>query len=258
MDTLKHLVPGLRAIFNGRQMLKDFRSLSHKDLILFALMLLATTGAFVFGQDFSTAGMISFFVGLVTVANLILIDRGRLTNYVWGLMSALTWLIISWQNHLIGDISTQLFFFVMQFIGIAVWHKSISTNKNSHDEIVAKKLSKLQVFLVITGLIIFYLIQVFVSHKLNGAQIWLDAAVLPLNIVGQILMTNGFSSQWFAWIAVNLINIVIWTNQLHAGGAGAMSMVVLQVVMTVNSIWGLYLWSNSANTGKPTSELEIS
>lgn len=58
MDTLKHLVPGLRAIFNGRQMLKDFRALSHKDLILFALMLLATTGAFVFGQDFSTAGMI--------------------------------------------------------------------------------------------------------------------------------------------------------------------------------------------------------
>ena len=47
-------------------------------------------------------------------------------------------------------------------------------------------------------------------------------------------MTYGYRSQWVAWIILDVIKVVIWFNQLSAGGPGAMSMFVLQVVMLAN------------------------
>ncbi|QBO37094.1 ribosyl nicotinamide transporter [Periweissella cryptocerci] len=256
MQTIKHIGPGLRATFKPARLVGDFITLSGKDFILLGMMLIATIAAFIFGQDFSVLGVVSFVVGIATVANLILIDRGRLTNYAWGMISTLTWLIIAWHNHLIGDITTQIFFFIMQFVGIAVWHKSITDNHDEHGEIIAKKLSRRQMVVLAVILLIAYFVQVYLSRQLHGTQIWLDSAVLPLNIAAEILMIYGFASQWFMWTLINLINIVIWINQLHAGGVGSTSMLILQIVMTINGMWGWYLWNKSANTQQTTSDFE--
>ena len=59
-----------------------------------------------------------------------------------------------------------------------------------------------------------------VDHT-GGVQVRLDGTLLPLGIVGQILMTYGYRSQWVAWIILDVIKVVIWFNQLSAGGPGA-------------------------------------
>lgn len=91
-----------------------------------------------------------------------------------------------------------------------------------------------QGILAVIATIVIYLIVVFVSSHTGGVQVWLDGTLLPLGIVGQILMTYGYRSQWVAWIILDVIKVVIWFNQLSAGGPGAMSMFVLQVVMLAN------------------------
>ena len=52
--------------------------------------------------------------------NLILVDRGRLTNYLWGFIGCATWLIVAIMNHLVGDIFAQIFYVTMQFVGVWV------------------------------------------------------------------------------------------------------------------------------------------
>lgn len=91
-----------------------------------------------------------------------------------------------------------------------------------------------QGILAVIATIVIYLIVVFVSSHTGGVQVRLDGTLLPLGIVGQILMTYGYRSQWVAWIILDVIKVVIWFNQLSAGGPGAMSMFVLQVVMLAN------------------------
>ncbi|WP_268915069.1 nicotinamide riboside transporter PnuC [Lactococcus lactis] len=79
--------------------------------------------------------------------------------------------------------------------------------------------------------------------KLGGVQIWLDAALFPLAIVGQILMTFGYRSQWVAWNIINIINIIIWYNQFMVNGTSiSLSMLMLQIVMFLNSIYGSIIW----------------
>ncbi|MGV7366214.1 nicotinamide riboside transporter PnuC, partial [Mycobacterium kansasii] len=84
---------------------------------------------------------------------------------------------------------------------------------------------------------------VIISKKLGGVQIWLDAALFPLAIVGQILMTFGYRSQWVAWNIINIINIIIWYNQFMVNGTSiSLSMLMLQIVMFLNSIYGSIIW----------------
>lgn len=71
-------------------------------------------------------GLIS---GLCIVFNLILVDRGRLTNYLWGFIGCATWLIVAIMNHLVGDIFAQIFYVTMQFVGVWVWRASLIVRK---------------------------------------------------------------------------------------------------------------------------------
>jgi nicotinamide mononucleotide transporter len=59
------------------------------------------------------------------VFNLILVDRGRLTNYLWGFIGCATWLIVVIMNHLVGDIFAQIFYVTMQFVGVWVWQRQL-------------------------------------------------------------------------------------------------------------------------------------
>ncbi|WP_288541868.1 nicotinamide riboside transporter PnuC [uncultured Bifidobacterium sp.] len=92
-----------------------------------------------------------------------------------------------------------------------------------------------QGILAVIATIVIYLIVVFVLSHTGGVQVWLDGTLLPLGIVGQILMTYGYRSQRVAWIILDVIKVVIWFNQLSAGGPGAMSMFVLLIKSIVPS-----------------------
>jgi len=70
----------------------------------------------------------------------------------------------------------------------------------------------------------------------------LDASLLVLGVIGQILMTYGYRSQWVAWIILDVINVIIWAVQLRHGGAAALSMLVLQISTLINGLYGAHLW----------------
>lgn len=55
-------------------------------------------------------------------------------------------------------------------------------------------------------------------------------------------MVNGYRSQWVAWITLDVINVIIWFNQLRGFSPAAASMLALQLVMLANAIYGAYLW----------------
>ncbi|MCW0928033.1 MULTISPECIES: nicotinamide riboside transporter PnuC [Weissella] len=220
--------------------LRELITLDRREHLLALFMILSSAIAFIFQHDFSLIGWVGLVTSIASVLNLILVDRGRLTNFCWGLISTGTWLVIAVHNNLIGDISSQLFYFLSQFVGIAVWHRSISISHT--DYVKPKKLSPQMMILTILMAILLYSINVYLANFLHGKQIYLDATLLVLGIIGQLLMTYGYRSQWAAWIMINVINVVIWSVQLKNGGPAATSMLVLQVMMLINSLYGTYLW----------------
>ena len=98
-----------------------------------AIMLIAEVVAFVFGKDYSFTGWIGLITGIATVMNLILVDQARITNYSWGILSCAVWLLVAVNNRLIGDICSQTFYLIMQFIGVSIWHRDMSKQANSNE-----------------------------------------------------------------------------------------------------------------------------
>ncbi|WP_195228670.1 nicotinamide riboside transporter PnuC [Lactococcus lactis] len=232
----------LKETFSIKKIFKELFTLHLQEYFLLFLMIIAQVATFLFIKNSS---LLTLILSISSIINLILVDRGRITNFFWGSITTMAWVIIAIRTHLIGDIVSQIFYLIMQFIGIYIWGKNLSeTNK---PEVQSKKLSVPQSTLYTIGTTLLYFIIVFISKKLGGVQIWLDAALLPLAIVGQFLMTFGYRSQWIAWNIINIINIVIWYNQyLINGNSMALSMLILQIAMLFNSIYGWIIWFNKS------------
>ena len=106
--------------------------------------------------------------------------------------------------------------------------------------------------IVIVVTIVVYAALVFLLSQLSGAfyseQPWIDGASTSLSLVAQTLMTLRFSEQWFFWIVVNIITIVLWvTNlvqsiQMEAVNFGSVAMIVMWVAFLINSIYGYIQW----------------
>jgi nicotinamide mononucleotide transporter len=242
---ISNLRTGFAYALNPKNIIKELIDWTKFEWALLATLLTVQTGAFIIGSDYSIMGWIGLLTGIATILSLVLVNKGRLTNYVWGFLGSVTWFIVAIHNWLIGDMFSQAFYVVMQIVGLYTWARLLS--KSSKDTVSARKMKPLQGVLSIIGTIAIYAIVVTVSIHADGNQIWLDGTLLPLGIAGQTLMTFGYRSQWFAWIALDIVNVVIWFNQLQSGGVAAVSMLVLQIVMLLNAFYGAYCWFKSSN-----------
>lgn len=238
---MKNLEVGLKEALSLKRNVNEVKTLKKTTKAMMIVMLLAEGAAFVFGKDYGFTGWIGLITGIATVMNLILVDQARITNYSWGILSCAVWLLVALNNHLIGDICSQTFYLAMQFFGISIWHRDMSKQKNQ-EELEPKKIGWKKGLLITIGTIILYFIVLATSKTLHGTQVYLDATLLPLGIVGQILMTYGYKSQWLAWIIDDAVNVAIWSIQLVHGGAGAITMFALQVIMLLNAFYGMYMW----------------
>lgn len=239
-EKLKTLVIGLKHCFTLKEIGKELSSLSVKDYLLLTILLASQLGAFLFSATFDTMSILSFIVGVVTILNLILVNRGRLTNYTFGIFATFFWLMIAVQARLIGDVFSQSYYLVMQFIGIYAWQKDMLATDS--EEVTPKKITLGKALFAIAGFVVIYVLVLLTSHHLGGQQIILDATLLPLAIVSQLLMTYGYRSQWVGWICIDVINVIIWFNAWQSTGNSVFGMLILQIAMLINAIYGAYLW----------------
>ena len=255
---MNDLINGVTNAINPKRVVQELLDFQTGEFVLIAAMLLAQIISFIFTGSYTAADWIGLISGICIVFNLILVDRGRLTNYLWGFLGCATWLWVAVMNHLVGDIFSQIFYVIMQFVGVYVWQRQLDRQKNvtadaqvkqsdQSEEVKARNITWWQGLLAIVFTVAVYLIVVFTSHATGGVQIWLDGTLLPLGIIGQVLMTYGYRSQWIAWLLLDVIKVIIWWNQLAVGGPGAMSMFVLQLVMLVNGFYGTWVWFHKEN-----------
>ncbi len=243
---LNTLAKGMKTTFSPKVIVHELTSLTVKEKFFLCAWVLVQTAAFLLAGDFSVLGWIGVATGIFTALSLILVNRGLITNYFWGLLSTFAWLLVALHTRLIGDLSSQTFYFVMQFIGIAIWFKQMNQAESNH--VHARKLTALQWLGVGILCLVIYVLNVLVAKHFHGTQIFLDATLLPLGIVGQILMTYSYVGQWFFWILIDAVNVVIWTNNLLAQGAtgAVVSMFILNILMLANAVYGTYCWVSDA------------
>lgn len=238
---------GISRTFSFKRVANELTSMQKFDYVMLFIMVFAQVLAYIATGTFNLVSNLSLIVGIFTIINLILVNRGRLTNYLWGTLATIFWLIMAIQSHLIGDIFSQVFYLIMQFVGIYFWQKNLEMFREEGDseEVVPRKLSFRNGIIIVIAFVVIYGIILATSEHLNGQQIFLDATLLPLGIVAMVLMAYGYRSQWVGWILIDFVNVIIWYNNwqspLH-GGRSAFGMFVLQIIMLLNCMYGASIW----------------
>lgn len=186
--------------------------------------------------------------GITGVLCVVLVAKGSIWNYAFGLVNVSLYAWISYKATLYGDAGLNaLYYLPMQFIGWWQWRKrgaALSENEVSGDsvQVKARRLNWGQRLLLALGCLAAVSAVGFLLKYLGDPQPFKDSATTVLSIVAQALMALAFMEQWALWIITNVISVVMWGVCVARGDAHAGVMVIMWVFYLLNSINGLRVW----------------
>lgn len=237
---INNMKKALKETFNLKLIANDLLTLKGLSKLILLVMIGFSFFTFIHDGVFNFKSITSLITGIIGVINLMLVNEGKLSNYAFGVFSCTSQLIVVLQSNLIGDIFSQIFYVVMQFVGLYEW----SLNIQDDGRVESKKLTKsafIKLFLI-SGIV--YFATLAISFQFNSLQKGVDALLLPLSIIGQVLMTYGYKSQWIFWLIYDLLEVYIWFNNVFVYNIdGASIMLVMYIIYTINVAYGFHLWN---------------
>lgn len=217
-----------------------------KDWTLFEKIWIITFGLVGFGISIAWGDSFIGFIATITgmLAN-VLVAKGKISNYFFGVVAVLTYGYVAYGYGLYGEAMLNWgFYFLANVIGFFMWSKNKKEEKEklSGEDIPVKHLTAKGWLLVIGIFIVGAVSYAFILSQLNAQQVRLDSMAVVLSIIAQILMLMRYAEQWYLWIAVNVLSIALWVVTLVQSGGNDYVMVIMWLAYLLNSIYGLINW----------------
>ena len=199
----------------------------------------------VLSGDIDIVGSVAGIAGVLCV---VLVAKGSIWNYLFGLVNVSMYAYISYKAALYGDAALNaLYYLPMQFIGWWQWRKrgaALSEQEvdGSGVQVKARRMSWRQRTVMIAGCTLSIVAFGFILSYLGDPQPFKDSTTTVLSIVAQALMALAFMEQWALWIITNIVSVIMWVICVARGEAHAAVMVIMWIFYLLNSINGLRVW----------------
>lgn len=189
-------------------------------------------------------GLIPIMSAMSGITCVIFVSKQMIANYYFGIINVALYAFLAFQARLYGDFMLNAFFyFPIQFVGIYMWTRS---KKKSHTEKVEVKILSNKARLVIAVLTISIVIGYGLVLKRIGGNIpFVDSTSTVLSIVAQVLMLCLYVEQWYLWVLVNIVSVIMWGVSLSQG-VGDFSTLLMWILYLANSLYGLYNWRKAS------------
>lgn len=187
-----------------------------------------------------SASPLEFAAAITNVLCVLLVAKGRISNYYWGLIGVIAYAIVSYQSQFYANTILNIIYTPMQVWGFIEWRRAITRTQKV--DVPVKTLSYGQLVivafsLVVTTGIIAFLLATFTQDPAPIA----DAFTMAASLVAMYLMIKQYSEQWLLWIAVNCVSIYLWVIPA-LDHPGSWAMVAMWTVFLANSLYGAYKW----------------
>lgn len=186
--------------------------------------------------------------GIAGVLCVVLVAKGSIWNYLFGLVNVSMYAYISYKASLYGDAALNALYYVpMQFIGYWQWRKrgaaiSEAQSEDGNVQVKARRFSWKQRILLAAGCAAAVVAGGFLLKHLGDPQPFKDSTTTVLSIVAQALMALAFMEQWALWIITNVVSVIMWVICVTRGEAHAAVMVIMWSFYLLNSLNGLRVW----------------
>ena len=188
--------------------------------------------------------------GIAGVLCVVLVAKGSIWNYLFGIINVSMYAYISYKASLYGDAALNAVYYVpMQFIGWWQWRKrgaamSAAEAGESGVQVKARRFTWNQRIMLALGCAAGVIAVGYVLKHFGDPQPFKDSATTVLSIVAQALMALAFMEQWALWIITNNISVVMWCICVARGEAHAAVMVIMWTFYLLNSLNGFRVWMN--------------
>ncbi|MBO5877730.1 MAG: nicotinamide mononucleotide transporter [Bacteroidales bacterium] len=186
--------------------------------------------------------------GIAGVLCVVLVAKGSIWNYLFGIVNVSMYAYISYKASLYGDAALNALYYVpMQFIGWLQWRKrgaavSQAEAGGAGVQVKARRFTRHQRAILALGCTAGVIAVGYVLKHFGDPQPFKDSATTVLSIVAQALMALAFMEQWALWIITNVISVVMWCICVARGEAHAAVMVIMWVFYLLNSLNGFRVW----------------
>ena len=190
-------------------------------------------------------GSIASIAGVLCV---VLVAKGSLWNYLFGIVNVSLYAWISYKASLYGDAALNAFYYVpMQFIGWWQWRKrgaaiSESEAGGTGVQVKARRFTWNKRAILFAGCVVAVAFVGLLLRHMGDPQPFKDSTTTVLSIVAQALMALAFMEQWVLWIITNIVSVVMWSICMMRGEAHAAVMVIMWTFYLLNSLNGFRVW----------------
>ena len=172
-----------------------------------------------------TLDVVGSIAGIAGVLCVVLVAKGSIWNYLFGIVNVSMYAYISYKAALYGDAALNAFYYVpMQFIGWWQWRKrgaamSESEADGAGVQVKARRFSWRQRAVLAVGCAAAVIAGGFILRYFGDPQPFKDSTTTVLSIVAQALMALAFMEQWALWIITNVVSVVMWSICVARGEA---------------------------------------
>ena len=186
--------------------------------------------------------------GIAGVLCVVLVAKGSIWNYLFGIINVSMYAYISYKAALYGDAALNALYYVpMQFIGWWQWRRrgaavSEAESGGQGVQVKARRFNWHQRILLALGCTAAVIAGGYVLRHFGDPQPFKDSVTTVLSIVAQALMALAFMEQWVLWIITNIVSVIMWSVCVARGEAHAGVMVIMWFFYLLNSINGFRVW----------------
>ncbi|WP_336514882.1 nicotinamide riboside transporter PnuC [Pollutibacter soli] len=195
-----------------------------------------------FLKDLRGSGMWEWIAVITGIASVWFSKKEHILVYPVGLVNTIIYVVLSFQNHLIGEASVNIFYSVMSVYGWFNWAR----RNAAHEHIVHVCFSngrdwKMQLLFFAGCFVVLYYSLLFLKHSFAKEAIPLpDAFASAAAFTGMLLMTKKKVESWYWWIATNIASIPLYFVKHMVLTS------VYYLILLILAIFGLLEWIQRA------------
>ena len=186
--------------------------------------------------------------GIAGVLCVVLVAKGSIWNYLFGIFNVSMYAYISYKASLYGDAALNALYYVpMQFIGWWQWRRRGAAINEAEAggngvQVKARRFTWKQRAMLAAGCAVAVIAVGLILKHFGDPQPFKDSTTTVLSIVAQALMALAFMEQWALWIITNIVSVVMWCICVARGEAHAAVMVIMWAFYLLNSLNGFRVW----------------
>ncbi len=129
---------------------------------------------------------VSMVAGISGIICVVLVSKGKMINYLFGLIFAYSYFYASWKANFLGEMNTVLYVYLpSQFIGYFVWKENLR-QEGGGQVVQAKKLSPKGWALLLVSLAVSTFLFAQALRAAGGSSTNLDGLTTMITVAGQL------------------------------------------------------------------------